>query len=284
MHIDHIGIWVRDLEMMKDFYLKYFDCRANEKYENPAKHFTSYFLTFTNGIRIELMSLENMKRKVNSAISGIAHIAISLGTEDKVDRLIQRFQNDGYIIDSHPRITGDGYYESVILDPENNRIELIANGKISISNAREKDLEQILFIQKSCYLEEAEIYNDYSIPPLKQTMEDITKEFQTQLILKLEYNNKIIGSVRGYLLNGTCFIGKLIVDKAYHNRGFGSLLLKNIENKFNEADRYELFTGFKSMRNLYLYKKLGYKEFKEENRNGLILKYLEKNGYPKSQT
>ena len=284
MHIDHIGIWVRDLEMMKDFYLKYFDCRANEKYENPAKHFTSYFLTFTNGIRIELMNQKGIYGNNKPIKSGIAHIAINTGTKERVDSLTNQFQNDGYIIDSLPRVTRDGYYESVIFDPENNRIELIANGEISITKAREEELEKILFLQKSCYLQEAEIYNDYSIPPLKQTLEDISKEFREQLILKMEYNNNIIGSVRAYLKNETCYIGKLIVDKEYQNRGYGSLLLKTIEKKFINADRYELFTGYKSTRNLYLYNKLGYNEFKEENRNGLILKYLEKYGNPTSQT
>ena len=284
MQIDHIGIWVMDLEKMKDFYRKYFDCNVNKKYKNPAKHFSSYFLILSNGVRIELMKQEGIDEKSGTRKMGIDHIAINVGTHDKVDSLTRRLQNDGYIVESLPRLTGDGYYESVILDPENNRIELTAVPELKISKAHHTDLEQILYLQKCCYLQEAEIYKDYSIPPLTQTLEDIAKDFAKQTILKLECNSRIIGSVRGHLKDGTCHIGKLIVNKEHQNHGYGSSLIKAIEGKFKNAERYELFTGFKSTRNLYLYKKLGYKEFKEENRNGLILKYLEKNGYPKSQT
>ncbi len=142
MQIDHIGIRVTDLEKMKDFYLEYFDCRANEKYVNPAKYFSSYFLTFSNGVRIELMQQEENNEKFNAGNVGIAHIAINLDNKDNVNSLTKKLQNDGYIIESHPRITGDGYYESVILDPENNRIELTAINEIRISKAGINDLEK----------------------------------------------------------------------------------------------------------------------------------------------
>lgn len=277
MQIDHIAIWTNDLEKEKTFFQTYFDCKANDKYENMEKQFASYFLTFSNGIRIELMRHVDKKVKDNTNKFGFSHVAINVGTRDKVDSLTKKLEKDGFIIDSYPRVTGDGYYESVILDPENNEIELTSIEDYKIYEAKNDDLEKILYLQKTCYLSEAEIYGDYSISPLTQTLEDLKREFERLVILKLVYRNRIIGSIRGFAEEGTCYIGKLIVDKEFQNMGFGKQLMLEIENKFNGIIRYELFTGFQSSKNLYLYEKLGYKEFKQKKVNTkLTLKYLEK--------
>lgn len=277
MQIDHVAIWTDDLEKEKNFYLEYFDCKASNKYENPRKQFSSYFLRFPDGARIELMKRNDVTGKENNDKLGFAHIAISVGTRDKVNSLTEKLEKDGFIIDSRPRITGDGCYESVILDPENNKIEIASMDNFEIKEAIYEDLEQILYLQKCCYLSEAEIYNDYSIPPLTQKLDDIKLDFEHQTILKLEYNNKIIGSVRGFVKNGACFIGKLFVNNDYQNMGFGKQLMMEIEKKFKNISRFELFTGFKSNKNIYLYNKLGYKEFKKEQADGITIKYLEKN-------
>lgn len=121
MKIDHIALWVRDLEKMKDFFSKYFNLRSSEKYINESKRFSSYFLRFEDGSGIELMH----NGTVEHSIGGYAHLAISLGSEENVNSLTGAFRMDGYKVIDGPRRTGDGYYESVVLDPEGNRLELI---------------------------------------------------------------------------------------------------------------------------------------------------------------
>ncbi len=126
MKIEHLAIWVRDLEAMKGFYLQFFDLVSNEKYHNPAKQFSSYFLSFASGARIELMHRPDIADlpKPSSEVSGYAHFAISLGSKEQVDRLTEAIRSQGHRIVGEPRTTGDGYYESVVADPEGNFIEL----------------------------------------------------------------------------------------------------------------------------------------------------------------
>jgi ribosomal protein S18 acetylase RimI-like enzyme len=146
-----------------------------------------------------------------------------------------------------------------------------------IENALISDLEEILALQKLAYLSEAEICNDFSIPPLLQTIEDIKSEYAYKTFLKAVDSGKIIGSVRANLQDGTCYIGKLIVHPDFQNRGIGTALMNSIENCFKGCKRYELFTGKKSVKNIYLYNKLGYRIFKEEKiSEKLTFVYLEK--------
>jgi len=127
MHIEHVAIWAKDIEVLKSFYMKYFNTKSNEKYTNSTKSFESYFLSFSNGSRLEIMQMSTIPENENNAIDqyhGIIHIAISVGSANKVDELTEQLLFDGYEIVSQPRKTGDGYYESCILDPEKNRIEI----------------------------------------------------------------------------------------------------------------------------------------------------------------
>jgi len=127
MKIEHIAIWVKDLEIMKDFYEKYFNGKSNQKYHNANKNFTSYFLKFKEGSRLELMNkieITNSNNDFNNQSLGIIHLAFSVGSKVKVDELTETLRKDGYEIVGEPRMTGDGYYESVILDPEKNIIEI----------------------------------------------------------------------------------------------------------------------------------------------------------------
>lgn len=126
MKIEHIAIWVKDLEKMKDFYVQYFNMNSNEKYVNAKKNFSSYFLSFESGSRIELMHRPDILQSSGENFNtfGLAHIAITLGSKSKVDALTKRIRNDGHKIIGQPRITGDGYYESVFSDPEGNHIEI----------------------------------------------------------------------------------------------------------------------------------------------------------------
>ena len=138
---------------------------------------------------------------------------------------------------------------------------------MKIVNANISDADQILKLQKLAYISEAEIIGDYNIPPLTQKLEDTLEEFKQRLVLKAIVKNKIIGSVRAHLENGTCFIGKLIVHPDHQNKGIGTKLMNEIEAQFKHTKRFELFTSSKSQKNIYLYKKLGYNIFKEENIN-----------------
>ena len=130
MQIEHIALWARDLEQMRTFYETYFGAISNEKYTNVGKGFSSYFLTFPDGgSRLEIMQMAGIpdtKNDVLSQFMGLVHFAISVGDKDAVDTLTNRLRADGYAVVGEPRYTGDGYYESVILDPEENRIEITA--------------------------------------------------------------------------------------------------------------------------------------------------------------
>ena len=126
MKIEHIAIWTSDIEKMKNFYLKFFNLTSNEKYYNPKKLFSSYFLSFQNGARIELMHRPDVSEFIKNADTklGLTHFAISVGSKEKVDQLTEEIRTSGYEVIGEPRTTGDGYYESVISDPEGNQIEI----------------------------------------------------------------------------------------------------------------------------------------------------------------
>jgi ribosomal protein S18 acetylase RimI-like enzyme len=135
---------------------------------------------------------------------------------------------------------------------------------MNVEQATIDDAQEILALQKLAYISEAEIYNDFTIPPLHQTLDEIKAEFADQRFLKFCSDSRITGSVRAYVKEGTCFIGKLIVHPECQNRGIGTKLLEEIENTFDHVTRYELFTGHKSRKNLHLYEKNGYKIFRRQ--------------------
>ena len=125
MKLEHVALWVKDLEGAKDFFIKYFGAVPNEGYHNEKTGFCSYFLSFDDGARLEIMSsplLEESEKTVYR--NGYAHIAISLGSKEAVDELSERFKAEGFEILSGPRTTGDGYYESAIIGFEGNVIEI----------------------------------------------------------------------------------------------------------------------------------------------------------------
>ncbi|MGM0217492.1 VOC family protein [Enterococcus sp. AZ126] len=125
MKIEHIGLWVKDLENMRSFYETYFDAQASELYHNTKTSFYSYFLTFSDGARLEIMQRNDViKQNIGNEMLGFAHLAISLGSKENVDNLTNILVMEGFELLSPTRTTGDGYYESVIADPEGNRLEL----------------------------------------------------------------------------------------------------------------------------------------------------------------
>lgn len=125
MKIEHVAMYVNDLEKTKDFFIKYFEAKANDGYHNIETGFKSYFLCFNDGPRLEIMTspvIVNSDKDI--ARTGFIHIAFSVGNKEKVDQLTLQLKEDGYKVMSGPRNTGDGYYESCILDIEGNQIEI----------------------------------------------------------------------------------------------------------------------------------------------------------------
>jgi lactoylglutathione lyase len=123
MFVEHIAIWVRDLEKMAEFYETYFGAQRSEKYHNTKTGFQSYFLRFDSGSRIELTTKQHLHPGGTDTL-GYTHLAMALKSQAEVDAYAQRFVADGFPLLSGPRTTGDGYYEAVIQDPEGNLIEI----------------------------------------------------------------------------------------------------------------------------------------------------------------
>ena len=138
MKIEHIAIWVKDIDRVCEFYRKYFGGVVHPIYRNPTKQFTSQFVTFDDGARLEVMHRPDIDVERNVGIDkivshetlsdtqhlGFTHLSFSVGSKEEVDRLTQQMSSEGIPVVGQPRTTGDGYYESVVLDPEGNRIEI----------------------------------------------------------------------------------------------------------------------------------------------------------------
>lgn len=128
MKLDHVAIWTDKLETLKDYYMKYFGGIPNEKYTNEKKQFSSYFLTFESGTRLEIMTIPYIRDKITNLSAaqymGITHLAFSMDTKEEVDEIAKQLLGDGHKIINGPRITGDGYYEFETLDPDFNRLEV----------------------------------------------------------------------------------------------------------------------------------------------------------------
>jgi len=129
MRIEHVAFWTEDLERLAGFYERYFGATVGDKYVNAAKGFESRFVSFEAGARLEIMrttTLKPVEYEAGAQRMGLTHFAVSLGSEKSVDELTERLRNDGHRVLDGPRRTGDGYYESVVLDPDGNRVEIVA--------------------------------------------------------------------------------------------------------------------------------------------------------------
>jgi lactoylglutathione lyase len=127
MKLEHVALYVEDLEAIKNFYIRYFCATVNQKYHNPRTGLQTYFLSFDGGARLEIMQRPGMTPKANGEyVLGYTHISFKLGSVEKVDELTRILQENGCPLLNGPRTTGDGYYESVLSDPEGNLIELVA--------------------------------------------------------------------------------------------------------------------------------------------------------------
>jgi lactoylglutathione lyase len=134
MILEHAAIWTDRLEELKEYYIRYFGGKSNSKYSNAAKQYESYFITFESGARLELMTRPNLPENLNDTIvlqhKGLIHLAFEAATRHEVDVKAREFADAGFPILDGPRNTGDGYYEFVTLDPDNNRIEITTKNRI----------------------------------------------------------------------------------------------------------------------------------------------------------
>jgi len=125
--IEHVAIWTGNLERLKRFYTKYFNCIAGNKYRNGSNDFESYFLSFDNSARLELMQMPSIPNNLNDSkmqYEGITHIAIAVGSKENVVEITEKLRSNEYTIVSEPQTTGDGYFESCVLDSDGNRVEI----------------------------------------------------------------------------------------------------------------------------------------------------------------
>lgn len=133
MKLEHIAIWTDNIELLRNYYVSFFDGQSNEMYINPKTQFQSYFISFESGARLEIMSMPNIPDNTNDTINaqhkGIIHIAFSVDTKQEVDAKAALLQANGFEILNGPRVTGDGYYEFVTLDPDKNRLEVITRNE-----------------------------------------------------------------------------------------------------------------------------------------------------------
>ena len=133
-----------------------------------------------------------------------------------------------------------------------------------ISEATVFDAEAILALQKLAFQSEAVRYDDFTMPPLVQSIEELRRSFEDHVFLKAVVDDRLVGSVRGCQIGHTCHVGRLVVNPEFQRSGIGTDLMERIEAHFSDAMRFEIFTGHKSEHALRLYSKLGYREFKRE--------------------
>lgn len=127
MHIEHVAFWTNDLDRIVGFYVQYFNATVGPKYTNPSKGFESYFLSFETGARLEFMKtteLDPLNAPPGAQRMGLTHLAVSVGSASRVNSITEQIQSHGFPVLDSPHRTGDGYYESVVLDPDGNRVEI----------------------------------------------------------------------------------------------------------------------------------------------------------------
>jgi ech hydrogenase subunit C len=153
-----------------------------------------------------------------------------------------------------------------VLEEKRAKQKSMAKGleELTISRAELADASEILNIQKLAYQSEAEIYNDFSLSPLQQTLEEVQSDFKTRTFFKAVMNNTVVGVVRARMDGTICHIGRLAVNPTYQNMGIGKKLLAAVEKNFNTAECYQLYTSHKSKRNIFVFERQGYKWFKKE--------------------
>ena len=126
LSIEHLALWTEDIERLRQFYERYLGAQAGELYRSKTQQLLSYFLTFSGGARLEIMTSPQLEARQTGRRVGLAHFALRVGSREHVNQFVERLRLEMVEIAGEPRLTGDGYYEAIILDPDGNSIELIA--------------------------------------------------------------------------------------------------------------------------------------------------------------
>lgn len=204
-------------------------------------------------------------------------LEVTATTEDGLIMSFKHNRHPTYGVQFHPESVFTGVGKKMLANFLHLNKSKETTGRPIIKIATVSDAAEILSLQKRAFQSEAALYDDYNIPPLRQTQAELEKELKEQVVLKAVIDNEIVGSIRAYQKDGVCYIGRLMVAPERQNQGIGTDLMREIEAVFDECFRFELFTGAKSEKNLYLYQKLGYQIFKREAESvNLQLVYLAK--------
>lgn len=250
------------------------------------------FLIGEEGYRGKGIGGEALRLLIDRAFAEFGLESLALKVFDFNSGAIKCYEKLGFIkgrYNENVRQTGGGSwgcYEMAVTksawenrDRKNERARRAApeTDNLVIIPASREDLEEILGLQRLAFMQQAELYGDFELPPLKETPEQLDSDFGKKAVFKAVLGGIIAGSVRAFLKDGTCFVERLAVHPDYQNLGLGAALMKTAEESFGGADRFELFTGCNSAKNLYLYEKLGYKAFKRAaSGKGYDLVYMDK--------
>ena len=221
MQLTHIALWTNHLERLRDFYVKYFNGKSNEKYVNSKKGFASYFVSFESGPALEIMQRQDITEAYDKDHIGLAHLAFHADTKEQVDQMIERFRMDGYTIAGETRTSGDGYYEGVIRDPDGNIVEIVVGG--------EPEIQVALF------------------PPYELLLEADPDREKVEAYLK--DSDCFIATVRNS------------VADIFRRRGIARKLLRHVSNKWAPAQDVELLricTGTSAAGPMMLYQQEGF--------------------------
>lgn len=242
MQLTHIALWTNHLERLRDFYVKYFNGKSNEKYENPRKGFSSYFVSFESGPSLEVMQRLDISKECEPDRIGLTHLAFHADTKEQVIEMVERFRADGYTITGECRTSGDGYFEGVVLDPDGNPVEIVAFGEAEISTALFPPYELLLDADPD--REKVDAYlavSDCFIATVRNSVAGV-----------------IVVRKQG---QGEAEIMNLAVSDIFRRRGIARKLLRYVSDKWAPAQgvkRLEIRTGTSAAGPMMLYQQEGF--------------------------
>lgn len=213
MRLMHVALWTNDPERSRDFYVNWFGGKSNEKYINPTKGFSSYFVSFDDGLSLEIMQRTDITREKEQDTLGLTHIAFQLQSRDKVNEMIEDFRQKGITIAGEPRFTGDGYYEGSILDPDGNLVELVSFPDVEISRALFYPYELLLLADPE--------------------QEKVDEYLATSDCFVAAVGEMIVGVIVVQKQSDhTAEIMNIAVDESYQRRGIARKLMRYISEKW----------------------------------------------------
>lgn len=242
MQLTHVAIWTNRLERLRSFYVTYFGGKSNEKYTNPKKGFSSYFVSFEGGSSLEIMQREDITEVYTDHHIGLAHIAFLVASREEVHRKIEQLRSAGYTISGEPRLTGDGYYEGAVLDPDGTPVEIVAYGEVDISRA--------LFYPYDLLLE------------ADPEREKVDAYLPLSDCYVATAGNHIVGVIVVQKTGeGTAEIRNLAVSETFRRRGIARKLLRYVAGRWapeHRITRLKICTGTSAAGPMQLYQQEGY--------------------------